>query len=151
MAITTSIRRFAVRRSSVHGRGVFALADIDADDEIVNYAGEVITAEVAQERYSEAAAESGHTFLFDRGDGTVIDGGRGGNSSRWINHGCDPNCEAIDYEGRIVIHARRAIHLGEELLIDYQLIVDKPRRAATRALYACRCGASSCRGTMLAN
>jgi uncharacterized protein len=141
--------RFRVRRSSVHGRGVFAVADLPAGEHLVEYGGEIIPWEVAHERYADSDADEGHTYFFDRGDGTVIDGGRGGNTSRFINHGCDPNCETIDDEGRIFIETIRPIAAGEELFIDYQLCVDEPVTDELRQLYACRCGATSCRGTML--
>jgi SET domain-containing protein len=143
-------RRFAVRRSPVHGRGVFALTDFAADERIAEYKGEVISWDEAQARYEVENEEPGHTFLFDCGNGLVIDGSRGGNSSRWINHGCEPNCETLDDDGRIVIYALRPIAPGDELLIDYQLVIDGRRTAALRAQYACACGAATCRGTMLA-
>jgi hypothetical protein len=141
--------RFRVKRSKVHGRGVFAVADLPAGETLIEYRGEIIPWETAHERYAESDAEDGHTYFFDRGDGTVIDGGRGGNASRFINHGCEPNCEAVDDEGRIFIQTIRPIRAGEELFIDYQLSIDEPLTAQLRETYACRCGAASCRGTML--
>ncbi len=141
--------RFRVRRSRVHGRGVFAVADLPAEEELIEYRGEVIAWETAHERYADSDAEDGHTYFFDLGDGTVIDGGRRGNAARFINHGCDPNCEAVDDEGRIFIRTVRPIGTGEELFIDYQLTIDEPLTAELRETYACRCGAASCRGTML--
>lgn len=85
-------------------------------------------------------------MLFDVGDGLVIDGTRGGNEARWINHGCEPNCEAVMDGRRIEIHTLRDIAKGEELLLDYQLQVEGDDVSA----YACRCGAVSCRSSMLA-
>jgi SET domain-containing protein len=144
-------RRIAVRRSAVHGRGVFALRDIAADARIIQYRGDVLTWELAQIRYEEPAdCVEGHTFFFDRGDGTVIDGGSNGNSARYINHGCDPNCEAFEHAGRVYIYAAREILAGTELLLDYQLQLDDPRDPELRRPYGCSCGAVSCRSTMLA-
>lgn len=54
----------------------------------------------------------------------VIDGGRDGNSARWLNYTCAPNCKAIEMDGRVFINAVRDIQSGEELLIDYALEVD---------------------------
>jgi hypothetical protein len=56
----------------------------------------------------------------------VIDGSRGGNSARWLNHACAPNCEAIEDAGRVFIDTLREIEAGEELFIEYQLAVDDP-------------------------
>jgi SET domain-containing protein len=92
-----------------------------------------------------------HTFLFGINDGTdVIDPEIGGNEARWINHSCDPNCEAIEDEnGRVFIHALRSIRAGEELSYDYQLQVDERITRAVKAENACHCGSSNCRGNML--
>lgn len=142
-----SLRRIAVRRSPVHGRGVFALRDIAAGEFVLPYAGEVVDWDEAQRRYADSDVDEGHTFFFDLGDGRVIDGAVGGNSARWINHGCDPNCEALQDGADIEIHARRDITAGGELFLDYQLVLDDD--TADRAAYACACGSPSCRGTML--
>ena len=140
-------RRFAVRSSTIHGKGVFALVDLAEGDDLLPYAGEVLDWEAAQQRYDDAGIAAGHTFFFDLGDGRVIDGGYGGNSARWINHGCDPNCEAVfTGDTRLMIRTRRRIAAGEELLIDYRLEIDDPADAFT--LYACACGATTCRRTM---
>jgi SET domain-containing protein len=93
----------------------------------------------------------GHTFLFGLSDGSVIDGSRGGNSARWLNHACAPNCETIEDQGRIFIHTLRAIEPGEELFIEYLLAIDDPPNEEVRAQYACRCAASGCRQSMLAD
>ena len=139
-----------MRRSNVHGRGVFAVTDLPADEPLIEYRGEVIPWSEAHERYAASDADEGHTYFFDRGDGTVIDGGRGGNAARFINHGCEPNCEAVEDDGRIFIETIRPIASGEELFIDYQLSIDEPLTDELRAVYACRCGSAKCRGTMLA-
>jgi hypothetical protein len=80
----------------------------------------------------------------------VIDAKHGGNSSRWINHSCDPNCEADEVEGRVFIKALRNIKAGEELNYDYGLIIDEPYTKKLKAEYPCWCGAKNCRGTLLA-
>ena len=141
-------RRFVTRRSPIHGRGVFATDDIGKGVHLLDYEGERITWDEACARF-ERAGTTGHTFFFECGDDTVIDGGRRGNDARWINHGCDPNCEAVDDGERISIHTRRAIPAGQELLIDYSLTIDEPASEDDRAPYACVCGSRKCRGTML--
>lgn len=143
-------KRIQIRTSGVHGKGVFALATIKKGETLVEYKGEVISWPEALRRHPHDPAQPDHTFYFHLDDGHVIDGKHGGNSSRWINHSCDPNCEAEDDEGRIFIKALRKIRPGEELFFDYQLIIDERYTAKLKARYACWCGAKTCRGTMLA-
>ena len=143
-------RRIQVRRSGVHGRGVFALQDIAEGEVIVEYAGKVISYEESQRRHPHDPAHPNHTFFFQIDGNRVIDGGDGGNSARWINHSCDPNCFAEEVEDRIFISALRNISAGEELGYDYGLIIEERYTAKLKADYACHCGAADCRGTMLA-
>lgn len=140
---------FVIRRSSIHGRGAFALRRIPAGTRLIEYTGERITPEEAAQRYDDDAMEHAHTFLFTVDDETVIDGARGGNEARYINHSCEPNCEAVDEDGRIFIYALRDIAPGEEITYDYHLERTGGLPRNWRTLYACHCGAPSCRGTML--
>lgn len=143
-------RRFQVRRSPVHGRGVFALRAIEAGERIIEYTGERISWKEALRRHPHDPAQPTHTFYFQLDGGDVIDALYGGNSARWINHSCAPNCEAQEDGGRIFIHALRPIEAGEELNYDYGLVIDEPLTDALKADYACHCGAPECRGTLLA-
>jgi SET domain-containing protein len=79
----------------------------------------------------------------------VIDASRRGNSARWINHSCRPNCEATDDGGRIYIEAIRDVRRGEELSYDYNLRLNEPHTPAAKREHACLCGERGCRGTML--
>lgn len=143
------MRRVVVRRSPVHGRGVFARCAMWAGERIMEYKGEVIGWRTAASRYRKHGA-LGHTYFFGLSDGRVIDGGCRGNSARWLNHACVPNCEAIEIGERVFIHAVASIGTGEELFLDYRLIVDDDADDEARLHYACRCGSTECRGTMLA-
>jgi SET domain-containing protein len=80
----------------------------------------------------------------------VIDGKVGGNSSRWINHACEPNCEADEVDGRVFIKALRNIAAGEELHYDYGLMIEERYTPKLKAEYPCWCGSASCRKTLLA-
>ena len=117
---------------------------------IMEYVGEVITWEQAQARHPHNPLDPNHTFYFHIDELRVIDGLIGGNSSRWINHSCDGNCEASEENGRIFIRARRAIAAGDELTYDYGLIIDERYTKKLKAQYPCWCGAALCRGTLLA-
>jgi uncharacterized protein len=106
------MRRITVRTSPVHGRGVFALANLTPGTLLLEYKGLHLSWKEAQRAHARSSPEDGHTFLFGLDDGSVIES-------------------------------------GQELFIDYRLTVDGRRTAAVKQLYACRCLATACRGTML--
>ena len=141
---------YAVRNSSIHGRGVFATQAIRKGTRVIEYRGRRTTWDAALERPASDPANPQHTFFFETSDGTVIDANVRGNAARWINHSCDANCESFeDDDGRVYIDARRDIRPGDELTYDYRLSLDGRISNRTRAQYACRCGARKCRGTLL--
>ena len=145
-----SSRRIAVRRSGVHGKGVYAVAPIKAGERVVEYNGERICWKEALRRHPHDPDEPNHTFYFALDAGGVIDGKINGNSARWINHSCAPNCEAEEVDGRVYVHALRDIEPEEELFYDYGLVIDARLTKKLKREYACRCGTSTCRGTLLA-
>jgi hypothetical protein len=140
---------FTVRRSPVHGMGAFATRRIAKGTRIVEYLGERIGHREANRRYAEKVAGDAHTFLFVVDRGIVIDAGIAGNDARFINHGCDPNCESVIEDRRVFIDALRTIQPGEELKYDYAIPRDRDDPANIDEVFACRCGAEQCRGTML--
>ena len=143
-------RPFAVRNSAIHGRGVFAIAPIPKGTRLIEYTGETITWRVADRRYADDGERGYHTFLFDIDGKKVIDAAVGGNASRWINHGCAPNCQAVGEGDRIFIEAIRSIKPGAELVYDYGFVFEERHTPALKARYRCLCGAKTCRGTMVA-
>jgi uncharacterized protein len=146
-----SSRRIAVRRSGVHGKGVFATGRIAEGERLIEYKGERISWKEALRRHPHDPEQPNHTFYFALDDGEVIDGKIDGNSARWINHSCAPNCEAQEVDGRVFIHAMRDIEPDEELFYDYGLVIDARLTKKLKKEYACHCGAKDCRGTMLAS
>ena len=146
----TDSRRIQTRRSGVHGKGVFALGNLAEGETLIEYIGEVITWKEALRRHPHDPTDPNHTFYFHIDEKHVIDAKVGGNSSRWINHSCKPNCEADENDGRVFIKALRNIKAGEELFYDYGLIIDSPYTAKLLAEYPCWCGAKKCRATLLA-
>ena len=150
VAKTGDNRRIQVRRSGVHGKGVYALQDLAEGETLIEYAGEVISWKEALRRHPHDPLDPNHTFYFHIDDKHVIDGNQDGNSSRWINHSCQPNCEADENGGRVFIKALRNIAAGDELFYDYGLIIDAKYTPQLLAEYPCWCGAKSCRGTLLA-
>jgi len=137
-----------VKRSRIHGRGVYAARRIRKGTRVIEYLGERISHEVADARY-DLKDNDGHTFLFVVDDDICIDAGVGGNPARFINHKCDANCETVIDNKRVFIEAIRTIEQGEELGYDYQLTWESTDDPAELQLYECRCGAANCRGTML--
>jgi len=143
-------KSYEVRRSAIHGRGVFATDTIARGERIIEYKGQRVSWEDAMERPDSDPDDPAHTFLFEIEDGRVIDARVRGNAARWINHSCAPNCITFeDDNGRVFIEARRTIKPGEELSYDYRLIVDGRMSKKERESYACRCGKRGCRGTLL--
>ncbi len=149
-------RKIATRKSTIHGNGMFAVAPIKKGERLIEYKGERRT-HAQVDRDSGGDVESGHTFLFTLNDKYVIDGTRGGNSARWINHSCNPNCEALieEYDGpdrrkdKVVIEALRNIRPGEELTYNYGITLAERHTPRLKKIWACRCGSSKCTGTML--
>ena len=149
-AAAPSSRRLQVRKSGIHGKGVFALRDFAEGETLIEYLGEIISWDEAQKRHPHDPANPNHTFYFHIDDTRVIDGLHQGNAAKWINHACDGNCEADEVKGRIFIKALRNIHAGEELNYDYGLIIDEPYTPKLKAEYPCWCGSTNCRKTLLA-
>lgn len=136
------------RRSAIHGRGVYAVRLIRAGERILEFTGECISA-TESDRRGELLPDDGHTFFFWIDEDLVLDCAVNGNSARFINHHCDPNCEAIIEEARVFVDAVRDIAPGEELTFDYNLCWSREDTPEELTPYACRCGAPNCRGTML--
>ena len=141
---------YTVKASSIHGKGVYAAANIPRGTLIIEYKGQVIDWKEALERHPHDPSQPNHTFYFSLETGNVIDANARGNAARWINHSCAPNCEAREIDGRVYIHAKRNLKMGEEMFYDYGLVLDEPYTEQIRHDYQCLCGSKKCRGMMLA-
>jgi SET domain-containing protein len=139
--------------STVHGKGVFATTDILRGEMLLEYKGQRIDWDEAQRRHPHDPDHPNHTFYFDIDNNMVIDGKVSGNSARWINHSCKPNCiakqEEVAGKTRVFIYSKRNLKRGEELFYDYGLIIDDKITRKLKKEYLCLCGAKTCRGTML--
>jgi SET domain-containing protein len=149
-------RRFVARRSPIHGNGVFATAPIARGEEIIEYKGKLLTPDEADALYGDGG-ETGHTFLFTLNEQYVIDANQRGNTARWINHSCAPNCRAVVEESasgdprrdKVKIEAIRNIKPGDELTYDYGIVLEVPHTARLKKLWQCLCGSPECTGTLL--
>jgi uncharacterized protein len=128
-----------VRRSGVHGLGVFAAKAIRKGTRIIEYVGERVSHDEADRRYEEKDANDSHTFLFIVDSKTVIDAGTDGNDARFFNHSCDPNCESTVEKKRVYIEAIRDIEPGTELTYDYQIYREEGDPDNIDEVFACRC------------
>ncbi|CAG9568045.1 unnamed protein product [Danaus chrysippus] len=143
----TSKASVGVYRSHIHGRGLFCKRDIEEGDMVIEYAGEVIRAVLADQREKKYEAMSGRRgvggcYMFRIDDNLVVDATLKGNAARFINHSCDPNCysRVVDIHGHkhILIFALRRITIGEELTYDYKFPFEEVK-------IPCTCGAKKCR------
>jgi SET domain-containing protein len=134
-----------IRKSKVHGNGVFARADISEGTRILEYLGEKITKKESDRRgwaQFEKAQKTGDAavYLFILNKKHDIDGNVPWNDARLINHTCEPNCEAQVIRGKIWIIALRDIAKGEELGFNYGFDLENYED------HPCRCGTPSCVG-----
>ena len=149
-------RKIVARKSPIHGNGVFAAAPIRKGERVIEYKGRRRTHEEVDNDVG-GDVDSGHTFLFTLNDDWVIDASYEGNDARWINHSCDPNCEALieEDEGgdsrkdRVFIEAIRDIRPGEELSYNFGITLAERHTPRLKKIWACLCGSPKCTGTML--
>lgn len=150
------MRRLRLSRSPIHGTGVFAVIDLPADLNLIEYRGRRITHAQADRAYG-GSVDSGHTLLFTLNQRYIIDANVDGNRARFINHGCAPNCQAVVHEAdpsggkadRVFIQTLRKIRAGEEITYDYGIVLQQAHNAGMKKIWACRCGARGCTGTLL--
>ena len=127
------------KASPIHGTGVFAAAAMGAGTRILEYVGEKIDKQESLRR-----CELNNEYIFALNERFDLDGNGEWNPARFVNHSCDPNCDAELIEGRIWIVARRRIEAGEELTFNYGYDLENYRE------HPCRCGARDCAGYILA-
>ena len=138
-----------LRRSRIHGRGVYARKDIKKGTRLIQYTGEKISNAEADRRYDDESMSDHHTFLFILNSRWCIDASRGGNIARFINHKCDPNCVAWIEGDEIWIDALKDIRKGEELGYEYEYDFLPGYTVEDLEFYGCRCGSPNCRGTIV--
>ncbi|KAJ3194687.1 U3 snoRNP protein [Irineochytrium annulatum] len=142
--LKTRKKRLRFGKSPIHDWGLFAMESIAAEDIVIEYIGEIIRQQVADQRekmYEKSGIGSSYLFRIDVD--TIIDATKKGNLARFINHCCDPNCNAkiitVDGLKKIVIYANRDISEGEEITYDYKFPLEDIK-------IPCHCGAEKCRG-----
>ncbi|XP_047237016.1 histone-lysine N-methyltransferase NSD3 isoform X6 [Girardinichthys multiradiatus] len=114
-------------------------------DFVTEYVGEVIDSEECQQRIKRAHENHVTNFyMLTLTKDRVIDAGPKGNSSRFMNHSCSPNCETqkwtVNGDVRIGLFALCDIEAGTELTFNYNLHCVGNRRKS------CHCGSDNCSG-----
>jgi hypothetical protein len=135
----TETERVIFKPSPIHGMGGFARAEISAAARVIEYVGEKIT-----KQESLARCERNNEYIFALDDEYDLDGDVSWNPARFLNHSCEPNCEAQLIAGRIWVVAIREIKAGEELTFNYGYDLEDYRE------HACGCGARGCVGYIVA-
>lgn len=108
--------KLLVKRSPLHGKGLFAAEEIPWGVKIVAYRGELISDAVAEERIAEGA-----DCIFELRVDRSIDGAVMGNDARYANHArTKPNCFVLREDDKIwLVAGIEGIRKGEELTFDY--------------------------------
>nr|XP_040052368.1 histone-lysine N-methyltransferase NSD3 isoform X3 [Gasterosteus aculeatus aculeatus] len=114
-------------------------------DFVTEYVGEVIDAEECQQRIKRAHENHVADFyMLTLTKDRVIDAGPKGNSSRFMNHSCRPNCETqkwtVNGDVRIGLFTLCDVEAGTELTFNYNLHCVGNRRSS------CHCGSDNCSG-----
>ncbi|KAF7666199.1 hypothetical protein LDENG_00117330 [Lucifuga dentata] len=114
-------------------------------DFVTEYVGEVIDSEECQQRIKRAHENHVTNFyMLTLTKDRVIDAGPKGNSSRFMNHSCSPNCETqkwtVNGDVHIGLFTLCDIEAGTELTFNYNLHCVGNRRTS------CHCGADNCSG-----
>lgn len=126
-----------IRRSKIHADGVYTTTPVKKRTIVAEYTGPRLSNSQADDIYEN----SHRTYLFGLTDGERVVDGDG--MAAFINHSCDPNCEADEIRGRVIIRAIRNMAAGEELAYDYNLYDGDMNDRAP-----CFCGTKKCRGSM---
>jgi len=92
-----------IRSSKIHAAGCYTTTPVSKGAHIVEYTGPRLTVEEIDTRSSDRP----ETYLFGLSDGQHVIDGDG--IAAFINHCCDPNCEADEIDGRVWIIALRDI------------------------------------------
>ncbi len=135
----TGSENVAIRNSGIHGTGAFAARRLSRGARVIEYVGERIDKEESLRR-----CEGNNEYIFSLDHEHDLDGNVPWNPARFINHSCEPNCEAIFEAGNIWIVAARDICPGEEITFNYGFDLEDYRR------YPCHCGAPRCVGYIVA-
>ncbi len=142
-----------LKRSKVHGHGIFATMDIQKNKKIIQYIGEKVTKSEGNKRSEKRikkflnSKKTGSVYIFELNKKYDIDGSPLYNKARYINHSCQPNCEVDVINGEIWISSIKKIRKGEELSYDYGYSFDKDDYKD----HLCKCSSKICIGYIISS
>ena len=142
-----------VRKSKIHGSGVFATKRIKKNTKIIEYIGEKIIKSEGDKRSAKRIKKylnseiDGSVYIFELNKKFDIDGSPLYNKARYINHSCDPNCEVEIIEEKIWITAIKDIKKTDELSYDYGYEFDSDDFRD----HICKCGSKNCIGFIISS
>tara|TARA_Y100000816_G_C25667707_1_gene354056 strand:+ start:46 stop:525 length:480 start_codon:yes stop_codon:yes gene_type:complete len=142
-----------VKKSVIHGTGVFAMKNIKRGTKIIEYIGEKITKLEGDKRSERRIKKylnsktTGSVYIFELNSRYDIDGSPIYNKARYINHSCKPNCEVEIVRGHIWIKAKKNILEKDELTYDYGYEFDKDDYTD----HKCKCGSKNCIGYIISS
>ncbi|GAW81734.1 SET domain containing protein [Plasmodium gonderi] len=144
----SSNSRLYVKKSSIHGYGLYTCEFINEGEPVIEYIGEYIRNIISDKREKHYDKIESSCYMFRLNENIIIDATKWGNVSRFINHSCEPNCFCkiviCDQNLKhIVIFAKRDIVAHEEITYDYQFGVESEGKKLM-----CLCGSSTCLGRM---
>jgi len=140
-----------VKKSKVHGTGVFATSNISKNTKIIQYIGDKVTKKEGDRRSAERIKKylnkknEGSVYIFELNKRYDIDGTPLYNKARYINHSCSPNCEVDVIKNEIWISSIKKIKIGDELSYDYGYPFD-PEDFKD---HQCKCGSKKCIGYII--
>lgn len=131
------MHEFDVKRSRIHGQGLFTRAPLPPRRKIGELAGKIVS-----ERTARRKARTLQTIkIVEFGDGWALDATTQSNCFQYVNHSCRPNTFIRLYRHRVEFYTLRAIAAGEELTCNYG-------ETQHEGALSCRCGADGCRGAL---
>ncbi len=140
-----------VKKSNIHGSGVFASKKINKGTKIIQYIGEKVKRSEGDKRSEKRllkylnSSDSGSVYIFELNSRYDIDGSPLYNKARYINHSCNPNCEVDISNGEIWIKSIKNIKNGEELKYDYGFEFDEDDYTD----HVCKCEDKNCIGYII--
>jgi SET domain-containing protein len=135
MPQTKIIYSLQVKKSTIDGKGAFALETIKPRKKIGDLGGEIISTREARRLVREVK----RIALVEFGNGKALNASLNSNELRYVNHSCTPNTYMRVCYNRVEFYCLRPIKKYEELTCNYG-----PTHHDGKL--QCKCGSENCKG-----